>query len=112
MIKVLTLGVMITYGLSWILYLFGASMPFVSLNSALQGGTPALIGIGLNVLILGIASMWLIIDFKLVEDIAARGEPKVIEWYGAFGLMVTLAWIYFEAVKLVFRLALLFGSRD
>ncbi len=111
-IKVATLGIMITYALSFVLMFFGTSLPFVSLGSAFQGGTPAFIGLGINLFILGIASMWLIIDFKLVEDTVAQGGPKYMEWYCGFALMVTLAWIYYEAVKLAFRLAILLGSRD
>ncbi|MHC4903968.1 MAG: Bax inhibitor-1/YccA family membrane protein, partial [Planctomycetota bacterium] len=72
----------------------------------------ALIGLGINVFILGVASMWLIIDFKLIEDRVAEGGPKYMEWYCGFALLVTLAWIYFEAVKLAFRIAILLGNRD
>jgi uncharacterized YccA/Bax inhibitor family protein len=112
-IKVATVGIMITYGLSFVLYLFfGATLPFVSLSSAFAGGTAGLIGLGINVFILGVASMWLIIDFGLVEQRLAEGGPKYMEWYCGFALLVTLAWIYFEAVKLAFRLAILFGGRD
>ena len=71
-----------------------------------------MIGLGINVLILGGASMWLIIDFKLIEDRVAAGGPKYMEWYCGFALLVTLAWIYYEAVKLAFRVAILLGNRD
>jgi uncharacterized YccA/Bax inhibitor family protein len=108
-----TAGVMFIYLISFVLMIFGGpQLPFISLGSAFQGGTPALIGLGLNVAILGLASMWLIIDFKMVEDRVNAGSPKYMEWYCGFALMVTLAWIYYEAVKLAFRLALLFGNRD
>ena len=111
-LKVATLGIMICYGLSWVLSLFGAQLPFITVASALQGGWPAIIGLGLNVLILGIASLWLIVDFQQIEQIVESGAPRKMEWYGGFALLVSLAWIYYEAVKLVFRLALIFGSRD
>ena len=111
-IKVATAGIMITYVLSFALSFFGVALPFVSLGSAFAGGTAALIGLGINVFILGVASMWLIIDFKLVEERVAEGGPKYMEWYCGFALLVTLAWIYLEAVKLVIRLAVLFGGRD
>ena len=65
----------------------------------------------LNVLILGVASMWLIIDFGMIETRVAQGGPKSEEWFLAFALIVSLAWVYFEAVKLVFRLVILF-NRD
>jgi uncharacterized YccA/Bax inhibitor family protein len=111
-ISVLTLGIFITYMISFVMSLFGAQMPFLSLGSAIEGGNAALIGIGLNVLILGVASLWLIIDFGMIEKQVKSGAPKQMEWFCAFILMVTLVWIYLEAVKLCFRLAVLFGNRD
>lgn len=105
-------GIMLVYLLSWPLALFGISIPFVSLNSAMQGGTAALIGLGISVLFLGVASFFLILDFGRAAEIVNSGQPKYMEWYAAFGILVTLAWIYYEAVKLVFRLYLIFGSRD
>lgn len=111
-VSVATAGIMLTYLISFGLSFFGMSLPLVSLNSAFAGGTAGLIGVGINVLILGVASMWLIIDFGMIEQQVARQGPKTMEWFCAFALMVTLAWIYLEAVKLVFRLAILFGNRD
>jgi uncharacterized YccA/Bax inhibitor family protein len=111
-IKVLTVGIMITYLLSFILSFFGQALPFVSLSSAFAAGKAGWIGLGVNVFILGVASLWLIIDFKMIEDRVAEGGPKYMEWYCGFALLVTLAWIYFEAVKIAFRLAVLFGNRD
>jgi uncharacterized YccA/Bax inhibitor family protein len=110
-VSVLTLGIFITYMVSFGMSFFGAEMPFLSLGSAMEGGTTALIGIGINVLILGVASLWLIIDFGMIEQQVKSGAPKQMEWFCAFILMVTLVWIYLEAVKLCFRLAILFGNR-
>lgn len=107
-----TAAVMMIYLISFVLMIFGGPrLPFITIGSALQGGTPALIGLGLNVAILGLASMWLIIDFKTVEDQVKAGAPKYMEWYCGFALLVTLAWIYYEAVKLAFRVAVLLNSR-
>lgn len=111
-LSVMTAGIMVTYLLGFILGLFGIAIPFLSIGSALQGGTAAWIGLGLNVLILAVASLWLVVDFQLVENIVDRGQPKAMEWYAAFALTVTLAWIYYEAVKTAFRLAVMFGSRE
>ena len=111
-VSVLTLGIFITYMISFGMSFFGTQMPFLSLGSAMEGGNAALIGIGLNVLILGVASLWLIIDFGMIEKQVQSGAPKQMEWFCAFILMVTLVWIYLEAVKLCFRLAVLFGNRD
>ncbi len=105
-------GIMLAYGLMFVLSLFGVSMPFLGLASAFGSGWAPMIGIGLNVLILGVAALALITDFGAIEDIVDRGAPKYMEWYAGFILLVTLAWIYYEAVKLVFRLYVLFGSRD
>ena len=55
-----------------------------------EGGSSALIGIGINVLILGVASLWLIIDFGMIEKQVQFGAPKQMEWFCAFILMVTL----------------------
>lgn len=111
-IVTLTGAVMIAYLAMFVLSFFGVQLPFLSVFSALQGGTPALIGLGLNIAILGLAALWLIIDFGKVEEIIAGNSPKYMEWYAGFALLVTLAWIYYEAVKLAFRLALIFGNRD
>ncbi len=111
-LSVATAGIMLTYLVSFALGFFGVSLPFVSLSSAIGGGKAALIGLGLNVVILGVASFWLIIDFGMIQERVGAGAPKAEEWYCAHALMVSLAWIYFEAVKLVFRVALLLNRRD
>lgn len=108
----LVLGVMITYALTWVLAMFGMSIPFLRLSSATGGGYAPYIGIGISVLILGIASLCLIVDFGRAEDIVNKKMPRYMEWYAGFGLLVTLAWVYYEAVMLAFRLYLLFGGRD
>ena len=70
------------------------------------------IGLGINVFVLLVASLMLIIDFKMVEDHVKAGSPKRIEWFLGFCLLVTLAWIYYEAVQLSARIAILAGNRD
>lgn len=112
-VSVLTLGVMLAYLANFILVIaFGTSLPYLSLSSAFQGGQAAMIGLGLNAAILVLASLWLVIDFGLVEGIVEGGAPEEMEWFGAFSLLVTLAWIYYEAVKLAFRLALIMGRSN
>jgi len=105
-------GIMIAYLAAFVLSFFGVQVPFLSLGSAMQGGTAALIGLGLNVVILGVAGLTLVMDFAVVDDVVESGAPRQMEWYAAFGLIVSLAWIYFEAVKLCFRVAVLFGNRE
>lgn len=111
-LSTLTLGVAFAYLAMFVLSFFGIQVPFLSLGSALQGGQAAMIGIGLNVAILGLASLWLVVDAGEIQGIVDHQAPKYMEWYGAFTLMVTLAWIYYEALKLAFRLALMFSRRD
>ncbi len=111
-LSVMTLGVAIMYLVAFVLSLFGTQVPFLSLGSALQGGTPALVGLGINVAILLLASLWLLVDLAQIDNAVAAGAPKSMEWMLAFGLVVTLAWVYLEALKLAFRLAAMFNSRD
>ena len=111
-ISAATLGIMVTYLASFVLSLFGVTLPFVSFGSVTATGTAGLIGLGVNVLILVIAALWLVVDFRRIDELLAAGSPKSTEWYCGFCLLVSLAWIYWEAVKLVARLAVLFGRRD
>ncbi len=109
-VSVATVGVFVTYMLGFVLSMFGVSLPYLWLGSAFEEGAAPLIGLGLNVLILGLASMGLIIDFGTIDEAVKNRAPKYMEWFCAFALIVTLSWIYFEAVKLAFRLALLFNQ--
>lgn len=90
-------GIMLVYLASFIMSLFGAHMAFLSGNSTF--------GIGFSLLVVGIASFSLMLDFDMIERSAAMGAPKYMEWYGAFGLMVTLVWLYLEILQLLARLA-------
>jgi len=110
--KVAIGAVMITYLAGFVLALFGRPIPFISVQSAMNGGTEGLIGLGLGLVIFIIASLSLIMDFGRAEEIVASGAPKTMEWVAAFGLIVSIAWVYYEAVKLAFRLALIFGNRE
>ncbi len=66
------------------------------------------IGIGFSLLVVGIASLNLVLDFDFIDRGAQMGAPKYMEWYGAFGLMVTLVWLYLEILNLLAKLQ----SRD
>jgi uncharacterized YccA/Bax inhibitor family protein len=72
-------------------------MPYLHSNGA--------IGIGISVFIVAIAALNLILDFDLIEQGAIQGAPKYFEWYCAFGLMVTIIWLYLEILKLLSKLA-------
>jgi uncharacterized YccA/Bax inhibitor family protein len=63
------------------------------------------LGIGISLFVVGIAALNLILDFDMIEQGAAHGAPKFMEWYGAFGLMVTLVWLYLEMLRLLSRFA-------
>jgi uncharacterized YccA/Bax inhibitor family protein len=60
-----------------------------------------LLGIGIQLVIVVIAALNLILDFDRIETMSKQGAPKVMEWYGAFGLMITLVWLYLEILKLL-----------
>lgn len=92
-----TLGVLIFYVLTMILGLFHVNIPFMYDSSML--------GIGLSIFIVAIAALNLIIDFDMIEQGAATGAPKFMEWYGAFGLLVTMVWLYVEILRLLSRFA-------
>lgn len=90
-------GIAVVYMINMVMGLFGhSSMSF--LNAA----TP--LGIGISLFVVIIASLNLIIDFDMIETGARMGAPKYMEWYGAFGLMVTLIWLYMEMLRLLSKL--------
>lgn len=97
-----TLAIFLVYGIDVFLQLFGvAGLKFIH-----QSG---LIGIGFSLYVVAIAALNLVLDFDLIENGARRRSPKYMEWYSAFGLMVTLIWLYLELLRL---LALLASSSD
>jgi uncharacterized YccA/Bax inhibitor family protein len=110
-----TLGIFFVYLAAFLVSLIMPSwsqyFQLVTLQSAMTGGTMAWLGLGINVLILFVAAFWLVIDFGQIEEAIAGGAPKQMEWYLAFGLLVTLAWVYFECLKLAFRIAMILGNR-
>jgi uncharacterized YccA/Bax inhibitor family protein len=62
------------------------------------------IGILFSLVVVGIASFNLLLDFDFIERGVAAGAPRYMEWYGAFGLMVTLIWLYLEILRLLAKL--------
>ena len=94
-------GIALAYLISLPLYLFGIQTPLYAMSES--GGS--LLGIGLNLFILVIASLMLIIDFGIIEQKIKSGAPKRMEWFCGFILIVALAWIYIECVQLLARLA-------
>lgn len=96
-------GIMVTYLVSIALSFFGVSVPFLH--------QPNPIGIGIAVFITAIAALTLLLDFKQIEELAAAGAPKQMEWYAAFGLMVGLIWLYIEILRLL-QLIAAYSSGD
>lgn len=90
------LGIMVFYLLTFVLGLFGVRIP------AIHEGGP--IGIGISLLTTGVAAFALLLDFDMIEQGAQGGAPKFMEWYGAFGLLVTLVWLYVEILNLLRKL--------
>lgn len=92
-----TAGIAIFYVITLLLRVFGVNIPFMYDSS--------LLGIGISLFIVAIAALNLIIDFDMIEKGAEMGAPKYMEWYGAFGLLVTMIWLYIEILKLLSRFA-------
>lgn len=90
-------AVFLIYLMTWILGFFNVSVPYIH-----EAG---LIGIGFSLVVVVIAAMNLIIDFELIEQGAAQHAPKYMEWYAAFGLMVTIIWLYLEILRLLSKLS-------
>lgn len=95
-----TAGIAVFYLIAMVLRLFGIQMPYLHDNS--------MVGIGISLFIVAIAALNLILDFDRIEQGEAQGAPKYYEWYSAFGLLVTIVWLYLEILRLLSKLA----SRD
>jgi len=84
------------YFLSFILGFFGIQMPLIHGSG--------MFGIGFSLIVVGVASLNLVLDFDLIDQLSRQGAPKNMEWYGAFALMVTLIWLYLEMLRLLSKL--------
>jgi uncharacterized YccA/Bax inhibitor family protein len=94
-------AVALVYLVSLVLNLVGVQVGY--LNEAVAGS--GVLGIAVNVVIIGIAAFNLLLDFDLAERGVAARAPKYMEWYVAFALLVTLVWLYVEVLRLFSRLA-------
>lgn len=86
-------GIMLLYLVDIIVRFFNRPIPFI------HEGTP--IGIAFSLFVVVIAALNLVLDFDLIETGVNHGAAKYMEWYGAFGLMVTLIWLYLEILRLL-----------
>lgn len=91
-----TFGIMLFYLMTWVMRMFGMQIAFLH-----EGST---IGIVFSLLVVSIAALNLLLDFDMIEQGAAMGAPKYMEWFGAFGLMVTIVWLYIEILRLLSKL--------
>lgn len=89
-------AIVIMYLMSWVLGMFGVGMPM------LHGS--GLMSIGISLFIIVVAAFNLLLDFDMIERASAMGAPKYMEWFGAFGILVTLIWLYIEFLRLLSKL--------
>ncbi len=90
-------GIALVYFVSFIAGMFGAKLGFMYGNG--------MMGIGFSLVVVAIAALNLILDFDMIVRGANAQAPQYMEWYGAFGLMVTLIWLYLEILRLLSKLA-------
>jgi uncharacterized YccA/Bax inhibitor family protein len=76
-----------------VLGFFHVAVPLLNSSSPL--------GIIISLVIVGVAALNLILDFDFIESGAAQGAPRYMEWYAAFGLLVTMVWLYLEILRLL-----------
>lgn len=89
-------ALVLVYVIAFIFRLFGYDIPYIH-----AGG---MMGIGFSLLVVGIASLNLLLDFDNFEKAEAAKSPKYMEWYCALGLIVTIVWLYIEFLRLLSKL--------
>lgn len=89
-------GIMVIYVITMVLGFFGIQVPYIH-----ESG---LIGIGFSLFVVVVASLNLVLDFDFIEKGASAGMPRYMEWYSAFGLIVTLIWLYLEMLRLLAKI--------
>ena len=89
-------GIALIYIATMLLGFFNIRIPYIH-----ESG---LIGIGFSFFVVIVAALNLVLDFDFIENGAGQGAPKFMEWYGAFGLMVTLIWLYLEILRLLAKM--------
>jgi uncharacterized YccA/Bax inhibitor family protein len=89
-------AICLVYLATFVARLFGSDIPMIH--------DAGIVGIGFSLLVVGIASANLLLDFDFIERGVKMGAPRYMEWYGAFGLMVSLVWLYLELLRLLSKL--------
>jgi len=90
-------SIFLIYMVTFVLGIFGVSIPYIHGSGW--------IGIGFSMAVVVIAALNLVLDFDFIENGAEAGAPKFMEWYAAFGLVVTLVWLYIEILRLLAKLS-------
>jgi uncharacterized YccA/Bax inhibitor family protein len=88
-----TFGIFAVYLVGFVASLFGTDLVFWD--------QPSFMGIAFSLLVVGVAAAYLAIDFDFIEKATAAGAPKYMEWYGAFGVTVTIVWLYLSILRLL-----------
>jgi uncharacterized YccA/Bax inhibitor family protein len=101
------LGVFAATGAIALIYLSEMVLGFFGIRLASINGS-GMIGIGFSLIVVSIAALNLVLDFDFIDRGVQASAPKYMEWYGAFGLMVTLVWLYLEILRLLAK----FNNRD
>ena len=91
-------GIFLVYIINFVMSFFGSGIPIMDPSNG------SMFSIGFSLFVVVIASFNLVLDFDFIEEGAERGAPKYMEWYGAFGLLVTLIWLYLEILRLLAKL--------
>jgi uncharacterized YccA/Bax inhibitor family protein len=89
-------GIFFVYLIGFVMSLFGSGLPLLHGSSTF--------GIVFSLIVVGVAALNLVLDFDFIEQGAERGAPQYMEWYAAFGLLVTLVWLYLEILRLLAKL--------
>jgi len=97
--------IMVTALMGLVLYIVALMLlPFLGIHIWNGYADAGPMGIGFSVLIIGLASMFLILDFQSIDKGIEAGAPKYMEWVGAWGLMITLVWLYIEILRLLAKM--------
>ena len=94
------LGIIAATGGICVFYLMQMLLGFIGVRFASINGS-GVIGIGFSLVVVAVAALNLVLDFDFIERGVQYGAPKYMEWYGAFGIMVTLVWLYLEILRLL-----------
>ncbi len=89
-------AIFVVYMIDMVLHLFGISVPFLYSNGWM--------GIGISLLVCGVAAFNFFLDFDAIEGYIRSGSPKYMEWYSGMALLITLVWLYLEILRLLSKL--------